>query len=183
MILAVVSRGTSLSSDADARVDIALAGSTTVDAARERITAEATSSWKATRVAETTESEREATVTFALPGSSLDGFVNALRRQPNAESVDVSLEVDPDQLNPPELAADPGEQAAAPEPVTVQVNLNRKGSQGPMVTFIGALIVAAVAALALGAVWRRFRLDDYDDPESGHPPDGPGPQRRWISGT
>ncbi len=187
VVLAFVSQGTSLSDDADARVDIALAGHKSVDAVREEIISEATSSWRATRVAESTESEREATVTFALPGTSLDGFINALRHRPDARSVNVSLEVDPDQLEPPKLSTDQRGQAKGPEPVTVSVNLDRKGPLGPMVTFIGLLIVVTLVVLAFGVAWRRFRPGDRRDDEGDEAidpvPPGVGRQRRWISGT
>ncbi len=161
VVLALVSKGGSLTNNADATVDIALNDSTTVDAAREQITSAATSSWQATRIAETSESDDEATIEFALPGTSLDGFINALRRQGDAESVEVSLEVDPDQVEPGPLASDTGTDSK-PAPVKVQVNLSTTRSQGPLVTFIGALLVAAVAAVALGLVWRRFRPAEID---------------------
>lgn len=176
-MLALVSKGGSLVGDADAQVDIALRDSTTVDAAREQIITEATRSWQATRVAESSESDNEATVEFSLPGASLDGFVAALRRQPDAESVEVALEVDPEQVQPGSLAGD-HESEAAPKPVRVQVNLTSSSSQGPLVTFIGALLVAVVAALGLGLVWRRsVREDEVTSTE----PTGDVGSRRWIN--
>lgn len=171
-----MSKGGSLAGDADAKVDIALRDSTTVDAAREQIITEATSSWKATRVAESSESDNEATVEFALPGASLDGFVAALRRQPDAESVEVALEVDPEQVQPGSLAGDP-ESEAAPKPVRVQVNLTSSSSQGPLVTFIGALLVAVVAASGLALVWRRSGRQDGITPTE---PTGDVGPRRWT---
>jgi cobalamin biosynthesis Mg chelatase CobN len=177
VLLALVSKGGSLADDADAQVDIALRGSTSVDAAREQIIADATRSWKATRVAESSESDDEATVEFALPGASLDGFVAALRRQTDAESVEVALEVDPEQVQPDSLAGDPGSEAA-PKPVRVKVNLTSSSSQGPLVTFIGALLVAVLAALALGLVWRRF---GHEDQVTSNEPTGEIRSRRWIN--
>lgn len=187
VVLALVSKGGSLVGDADAQVDIALRDSTTVDAARDRVITEATGSWKATRVAESSESDNEAMVEFSLPGASLDGFVAALRRQPDAESVEVALEVDPEQVEPGSLAGDPGSEAA-PKPVRVQVNLTSSSSQGPLVTFIGALLVAVVAALGLGLVWRRSGRENqlaWTEPtrieRTGDQPTNEIGSRRWIN--
>lgn len=177
VVLALVSKGGSLVQDADAQVDITLSGTTTVDEARDQIISEATGSWQATRVAETSDSESQASVEFALPGSSLDGFISALRRQPDTESVEVSLEVDPEQLRPRSLA-DNQEPESAPEPVRVEVNLTSSTSQGPLVTFIGALLVAVLAAAALGLIWRRYGRDD--ELSAAADPGEVGEGRRWT---
>lgn len=191
MVLALVSKGESFVNDADAQVDITLTEDTTVDAAREQLISDATGSWQATRVAESSESADEATVEFALPGASLDGFVSALRRQPDAQSVEVSLEVDPEQVQPGSLAENTSpagsseSEAATPAPVRVQVNLSSAGSQGPLVTFIGALLVAVVAAGGLALVWRHFGRDE-GRPAAAESPDGyrsrgDGSSRRWTN--
>ncbi|MCZ7630700.1 MAG: hypothetical protein M5U19_17430 [Microthrixaceae bacterium] len=129
------------------------------------------------RVAESSESDDKASVEFALPGASLDGFITALRRQPDAESVEVALEVDPEQLQPESLAGEPGERAA-PEPVRVKVNLTSSRPQGPLVTFIGALLVAVIAALGLGLAWRRFGREDTSTPADET---GEFTTRRWTN--
>ncbi|MCZ7630701.1 MAG: hypothetical protein M5U19_17435 [Microthrixaceae bacterium] len=49
LVLALVSRGSPLGDDADAQVDMALRGSTSVGAMREAIIRDATGSWRATR--------------------------------------------------------------------------------------------------------------------------------------
>jgi len=173
VVLALVSRGGALSSDADAQVDIQLAGNADVNATRERLVTEAGASWQATRVAETSDSDDETSVEFALPGSSLDGFIAALRRQPDAESVEVDLEVAPEQVQPESLASGDSDGEAA-APVRVQVNLTRDAGQGPLVTFLGALLVALLAAAALAMVWRRFGTE----PE---PPAAEDPPRKWTN--
>lgn len=177
VVLALVSQGGALNDDADAQVDIVFTDKVDISSAREQIVAEASSSWQATRVAESSESADESTVRFSLPGSSMDGFITSLRREADTRSVDVQLEVDPEQLQPDSLATAPeGDGAAAP--VEVQVNLTRDKGQGPLVTFIGGLLVAVLAALALGMVWRRFNTEA--DPE---PPTLDDPPRRWTNRT
>lgn len=176
-MLALASRGGSLAGDADAQVDIALRDSTTVDAAREQIVADATRSWSATRIAESSESDDEATVEFALPGASLDGFVAALRRQSDAKEVEVTLDVDPEQLEPRSLGTERDERSA-PEPVRVEVNLTAGKSQGPLVTIIGALLVAVLAMVGLGLAWRRWGGDDPPGATASTHDSG---SRRWVN--
>ncbi|MEZ5237890.1 MAG: hypothetical protein R2716_02675 [Microthrixaceae bacterium] len=174
VLVALVSRGGSLVDDADARVDMELDGSVDLDEAREQLTTEATGSWQATRTAESTDSEDEAMVEFALPGPSLDGFIAALRRYPDARDVQVTLDVDPERLETPSLGSEAaGDAAPEPEPVRVQVNLSSPAGQGPMVTIVGALLVALIAAGGLALVWRHF---GSTEPETT----ADEPSRRWT---
>ncbi len=153
-----------LNDSADARVDIVLARNASIDDARQNLITKATGSWQATRVAESTESDDEATVAFSLPGSALDGFVADLRRHPDAEDVQVSLEVDPDQLTPKALGST---ETAAAEPVRLEVGLTRASGGGPWVTILGAVFVAVLALVALVMVQRRFGGDADDDDDRG----------------
>jgi hypothetical protein len=99
VVVALLGGTDGLEQGADARVDITLRRSVALDTARADLITRASGTWQATRVAESTE-DGSATVEFALPGSSLDGFVAELRALPDAEDVDVALEVDPDQMAP-----------------------------------------------------------------------------------
>ncbi len=172
MVLTLVSRGGALNNDADAQVDIAYGGDVDVSTARERLVTEASSTWQATRVAESSASDNETSVEFSLPGSSLEGFISALRRSDGAKSVEVDLEVDPEQVEPESLAT-PDAEGETAAPVRVQVNLTSDEGQGPLVTFIGALLVAVLAGGALMLVWRRFG-GEQDPPVAEDPP------RRWT---
>lgn len=143
-------------------MDIELTARTDVDAARQQLIADATGAWQATRIAESTSSDDEASVEFALPGTALDGLVGQLRRHPAADDVEVTMDVDPEQMAAAPLAED----ASAPEPVLLQVNLTRASGGGPWVTILGAVLVAVLALVALALVQRRFGQDEdagYDD--------------------
>jgi hypothetical protein len=171
VVVALLGGTDGLEQGADARVDITLRRSVALDTARADLITRASGTWQATRVAESTE-DGSATVEFALPGSSLDGFVAELRALPDAEDVDVALEVDPDQLAPEALASADGE--AASEPVRVEVNLDRRSPGGAWLTIGGAVLVAAMALVALAVVQRRFSGNDpWVEGAEGSGNDGP----------
>ena len=159
-VVALLGGRDTLDRGADARVEITLDRAASIDSARTDLIASAAGAWQATRVAESTEDD-SATVEFALPGSSLDGFVADLRRFDGAQDVEVALEVDPSQVTPEPLATAGEEQAA--DPVRVEVTLERSSAGGPWLTIGGAVLVAAMALIALVMVQRRFSNDDYDD--------------------
>ena len=170
-LLVLLSRGGALVDGADARVDMRLADSVGLDEAREDLTTRATASWQATRTAENTESDDSAMVEFTMPGSSMDGFIAELRRYPDAADVKVTLDVDADRVAPRSLgSADPEERV---EPVTVQVNLSAQKNLSPLVTIIGLLLVALLAAGAAALLWRRFGGLEIDDAPEESP-------RRWT---
>ncbi len=157
--IAVLGGGGALDNSADASVDIELAGNVNVDGARQQLISDAQRTWQATRVAEATDSDDEATVEFALPGTSLDGLIAELRRYPGATDVQVTMEVDPAQLAPEPLSdAD----SAPVEPVRLQVTLTRDKGGGPWVTILAAVVIALLALGALALMQRRSG-DDRDD--------------------
>lgn len=169
VVVALLGGTDSLEQGADARIDIMLEPGASVDTARSELISTAAGAWQATRVAESTE-DNSATVEFSMPGTSLDGFVTELRRHPLANEVDVTLEVDADQLEPEALAT-PGGEAAAAEPVRVEVYFERGSPGGAWLTIGGAVLVAAMALTALIVVQRRFSGDDdYAEGAEGSSP-------------
>jgi hypothetical protein len=172
VVVALLGGTDGLEQGADARVDMTLQRSVGLDNARNELITKASGTWQATRVAESTE-DGSASVEFSMPGSSLDGFVADLRQFPNTESVEVTLDVDPEQLEPEALATN-GDEAAAAEPVRVEVNLERKSPGGAWLTIGGAVVVAAMALAALAIVHRRFSGDDpWVEGAEGYGNDGP----------
>jgi len=171
-VVALLGGGSPLDDSAEAHVEILLGRNADIDGARQQLISDATSTWQATRIAETTEDD-SASVEFAIPGTALDGMVAELRRHPLADEVDVSLEVDPSQLEPDPLATE----EAAPEPIRLRVDLTRSSGGGPWVTIVGAMFVAVLALVALVFVQRRF---SGGDDELGDGLDGDNaPRTNW----
>ena len=162
VLIALLGGRTGLGSDADAVVDIQLAPRVQVDAARQQVIETAKGTWQAVRVGEATPSDDETVVEFTLPGPNLDGLVNELRRYPSAESVDVMIDIDPEQASGDPVPSADGPEV--PEPVRLEVNITAGSSGGPWITILGAVVVALIALGALALVSRRFGADDGAGP-------------------
>ena len=160
-VAALAQRGGPLdTSNADARVQIQLRKGATVDAARQEITQLAASTWQGTRVGEQSESDDQVKVVIAMPGANLDGAVSTLRRYSGAESVQVTIDVEPEQLELPKQSADDGGSAAPAESVRLEVDISESSSAGPWVTVVVALLVLAAALVALVYLQRHSGGDE-----------------------
>lgn len=136
--------------DADATVSLQVSGSTNVETVRQKVTELSDTLWGGTKIGEETSSNEESTVVVALPGSNLDAAVASLRRgEAGAEVTGVSIDLDPEQMQPRALAT--GAPASAPEPVRLVVEITEGGSGGPWGTLVVAVlfIVAALAGITL----------------------------------
>jgi hypothetical protein len=167
VLVALVGGQGALDDSADANVTIELEPDTGVDATRQQIVNTATGAWQATQVAESSGSDDEATVEFSLPPANLDGLIGELRRTEGAESVEVNVDLEEDQVNAVPVETEDGS-LEAPEPVTLAVAINGSSARGPWITIIGAALVALLALGAIALVQRRFGDRDFDDQSSGY---------------
>ena len=168
VVIALVGGRGPLDSGADATVEIQLADNVSVDSARQAVVEKATSSWQAVRVGETSGSDTDTTVEFALPAGSLDGLISELRHEDDAEEVDVDIDLDESQLAT-EPTTDADGKVVPPEPVHLVVNIERSADAGPWLTIGGAVLVVVLALGAIVFVQRR-----YGDAEDGAgPPSSP----------